>query len=143
MTAPTTLGELLRGASFCRHHGENECTESYWPECLRKDCHNIDARTLRRILYGTDEPCSECNGRGWSPNYEEGIMTTSVFNVPCPTCHGTGRLKTPGVVERLSVAAEHTQLAGWPEGTYHLLDTAAPEFTCWLDALRREIGETW
>ena len=82
---------------------------------------------LRRILYGTDEPCMACKSLGRIAE--------------CPTCHGTGRLKTPGLVERLGVAAEHTQVPGWPERTYYLLDPTSREFSAWRSALRREIGE--
>ena len=104
---PTTLGEYIER----RTSGDNTL--------------------LRRILYGTDEPCPVCDGTGYDPPAH-----------PCLSCHGSGRLKTPGLVERLGVAAEHTQVPSWPERTYYLLDPTSREFSAWRSALRREIGET-
>jgi len=67
MSEPATPGELLR-------HLEDEL--------------GYDARDLRRIVYGTDEPCMACKSLGRIAE--------------CPTCHGTGRIKTPGLVERVT-----------------------------------------
>ena len=69
---------------------------------------------LRRNLYGTDEPCPDSYRSTKFPYGHGG----------CPTCHSTGRIKTPGLVERVAASA-----------------LAEQEFTSWRIALRREIGE--
>ena len=116
------------------------------------------AEGFRRILYGTDEPCPECYrpASGWCDDPRTlagapigqyhcpgcGVMQLAgAAHMVCERCHGTGRLKTPGLVERLGVAAEHTQVPSWPERTYYLLDPTSREFSAWRSALRREIGE--
>jgi len=101
---PATLGELLPMMG-----------DSPW------------AYALRRILYGTDEPCPTCQNTGWgSVTYGPNCGVPNV----CPTCHGTGRIRTPGVGDRLKRAF----LCG--DGTY---DGFAVERL--LEAIRREIGE--
>jgi RecJ-like exonuclease len=92
---PTTLGEYIER----RTSGDNTL--------------------LRRILYGTDEPCPVCDGTGYDPPAH-----------PCLSCHGSGRLKTPGLGDSLKRAF----LCG--DGTY---DGFAVERL--LEAIRREIGE--
>ena len=73
MNEPRTLGELLAEET-------REWESDYW----------VSAYDLRRILYGTDEPCRPCGGLGYDP----------IRHVGCSACHGTGRTKTPGLVER-------------------------------------------
>jgi len=121
MSEPTTLGEALTK------------WESIGSVTFGQAGGSIEAFTkdLRRILYGTDKPCPVWDGTGYDPPAH-----------PCLSCHGSGRLKTPGLVERLGVAAEHTQVPSWPERTYYLLDPTSREFSAWRSALRREIGET-
>jgi DnaJ-class molecular chaperone len=58
---------------------------------------------LRRILYGTDESCPNCGGRGWTNEWED----ADLIGTPCPVCHGTGRIKTlayddPGPIGKLT-----------------------------------------
>jgi len=130
MTDPTTLGEVLdkwegKGRATCGQTGGA--------------IHDF-TQDLRRILYGTDEPCPECDHGaiyGSPPEWTGARVPIA----ECPTCHGGCRDKTPGLVERLGVAAEHTQVPGWPERTYYLLDPTSREFSAWRSALRREIGE--
>jgi hypothetical protein len=90
MTEPTTLGEFL--------------SQSHCPIC---------ATQLRRILYGTDEPCLfHYVLRDEHSNIRRGV---------CPTCRSTdGHIKTPGLLYRVEDAA---------------LDIG------WHQAIRREIGE--
>ena len=109
MSEPTTLGEALTK------------WESIGSVTFGQAGGSIEAFTkdLRRILYGTDEPCPTCEGSG-CPSKVDG----------CPICHGTGRIKTPGVGDRLKRAF----LCG--DGTY---DGFAVERL--LEAIRREIGE--
>jgi len=105
MSEPTTLGEYVE-----------RCGEG--------------SVLLRRILYGTDEPCPECGGSGREPN-EPGTR------YQCRTCHGTGRIKTPGMVERVKrevlAAAESDELPKSAGVAYGIVLAA--------EALRREIGE--
>jgi len=53
---------------------------------------------LEGLVYGIDEPCAVCQGRGWYNISETSGNSTNIHTVTCSTCHGTGRLKTPGVV---------------------------------------------
>ena len=99
MSKPTTLGEYIER----RTGGDNTL--------------------LRRIVYGTDEPCPTCHGLGTSDDAPVGYTC----NGPC---HGTGRIKTLGLKGRLQTAF----LCG--DGTY---DGFAVERL--LEAIRREIGE--
>ena len=107
MTEPMTLGEVVD-----KWEGKGRATFGQTGGAI----HDF-TQDLRRILYGTDEPCpgNVCRvNPGWK--YAQ-----------CPTCHGTGRLKTPGVVERL----EHD-----------IAVSVTPDVGLrWLDAIRREIGE--
>jgi len=134
MSEPTTLGELLQDLTRRQDEPPASCTfEKGYNDGLR-----VAGFALRRIVYGTDEPCPTCQNTGWgSVTYGPNCGVPNV----CPTCHGTGRIKTPGLVERLGVAAEHTQVPSWPERTYYLLDPTSREFSAWRSALRREIGE--
>ena len=75
-----------------------------------------EACLLRRILYGTDEPCPVCDGTGYDPP-----------DYPCLFCHGRCRLKTPGLVERID-RAQRGDDDGVPLG--------------YIGAIRHEIGET-
>ena len=117
MTEPTTLGGLLEWLSrpdyFESGHEEQGAARAL----------------LDRILYGTDEPCPGCGGTGFS--YRE------YYAAPCLMCHGTGRLKTPGLVERLKQevlgAAESDELPKSAGAAYGIVLAA--------EALRREIGE--
>ena len=85
------------------------------------------AGDFRRILYGTDEPCRPCGGLGYDP----------IRHVGCSACHGTGRIKTPGLVERFKQevlgAAESDELPKSAGAAYGIVLAA--------EALRREIGE--
>ena len=85
-------------------------------------------RVLRRILYGTDKPCPVCL---LGTNGPSGLVQVADHELsPCLRCAGSGRLKTPGVSDRLKRAF----LCG--DGTY---DGFAVERL--LEAIRREIGE--
>ncbi len=63
--------------------------------------------------YGTERECPECLG--------DGLRSTE----PCHTCHGTGKVREAGLVERVKVAAFDGE--GWDA---HLM----------LNALRAELG---
>jgi hypothetical protein len=104
MSEPTTLGELLAWA----------------PTDL-----------LRRILYGTDEPCPECHN---STMYALNLAGEWRYQ-PCATCPETGRIKTPGLVER---ALEGVLRVGEEEGHPNL---DATTLRIVRTVLRREIGE--
>ena len=83
---------------------------------------------LRRILYGTDKPCPVCL---LGTNGPSGLVQVADHELsPCLRCAGSGRLKTPGVGDRLKRAF----LCG--DGTY---DGFAVERL--LEAIRRETGE--
>jgi len=97
------------------------------------------AGDFRRILYGTDEPCMECETSGVGSPPADGRP----YGPVCPTCHelrGTGRIKTPGLVERwmlflcyaAGVAGEDARA---PDEFRPVLVGDVLEF------LRREIGE--
>jgi len=110
MTEPTTLGELLtdmeRIVCMADSDYDNASLRGY------RKAAEYDAVHLRRILYGTDEPCQR-RGMKASYRFRHGYED-------CPDCHGTGRIKTPGLLYRVEDAA---------------LDIG------WHQALRREIGE--
>jgi hypothetical protein len=90
---------------------------------------------LRRILYGTDEPCPECYGRA-SERRGAGYYPT---RPTCLPCHGTGRIKTPGLVERvmLDVIAA-AGIDADPLGPDDARDVRVGDVR---EPLRREIGE--
>ena len=123
MSEPTTLGELLQDLTRRQDEPPASCTfEKGYNDGLR-----VAGFALRRIVYGTDEPCPTCQNTGWgSVTYGPNCGVPNV----CPTCHGTGRIRTPGVGDRLKRAF----LCG--DGTY---DGFAVERL--LEAIRREIGE--
>ena len=134
MTEATTLGEALAelderaAAAVSIIPTTPEGTEWEGRLAVYRAAAASDALLLRRILYGTDEPCPVCKGDGSDPamyGCADGPLAT-----PCPTCHGTGRIRTPGVGDRLKRAF----LCG--DGTY---DGFAVERL--LEAIRREIGE--
>ena len=94
---------------------------------------------LIRSVYGTDEPCPECETSGVGSPPADGRP----YGPVCPTCHelrGTGRIKTPGLVERwmlflcyaAGVAGEDARA---PDEFRPVLVGDVLEF------LRREIGE--
>ena len=108
MTEPMTLGEVLdkwegKGRATCGQTGGA--------------IHDF-TQDLRRILYGTDEPCQR-RGMKASYRFRHGYED-------CPDCHGTGRIKTPGLVERVDTE--------YARGPWYDDET-------WRDCLRREIGE--
>ena len=106
MSKPMTLGEVLD-----KWEGKGRATFGQTGGAI----HDF-TQELRRALYGTDEPCPE-------PDFYHWVTTQPC----CGTCHNTGRLKTPGVVERL----EHD-----------IAVSVTPDVGLrWLDAIRREIGE--
>ena len=109
MTEPMTLGEVLD-----KWEGKGRATVGQTGGAI-----HAFTQDLRRILYGTDEPCPVCDGTGYDPPAH-----------PCLSCHGSGRLKTPGLGDSLKRAF----LCG--DGTY---DGFAVERL--LEAIRREIGE--
>jgi len=120
MTDPTTLGEVLdkwegKGRATCGQTGGA--------------IHDF-TQDLRRILYGTDEPCPE-------PDFYHWVTTQPC----CGTCHNTRRLKTPGVVERLKHQVFDAAVAGdgpeMPNTSAALVYGAGLTF----EALEREIGE--
>jgi hypothetical protein len=87
----------------------------------------------KQILHGT-ELCLACGGSGFS--YRE------YDAVPCLTCNNTGRIKIPGLVERLKqqVLAAATNGGGsatLPNTSAALVYGAGLAF----EALEREIGE--
>ena len=110
MSKPMTLGEVLD-----KWEGKGRATFGQTGGAI----HDF-TQDLRRILHGTDEPCPDSYRSTKFPYGHGG----------CPTCHGTGRLKAPGLGDRLRRAF----LCG--DGTY-----AGPETTRLLEAIRREIGE--
>ena len=113
MTAPTTLGEVLD-----KWEGKGRATFGQTGGAI-----HAFTQDLRRILYGIDEPCPECETSGVGSPPADGRP----YGPVCPTCHelrGTGRIKTPGLVERVAASA-----------------LAEQEFTSWRVALRREIRE--
>ena len=105
MTEPTTLGEVLD-----KWEDKGRATFGQTGGAI----HDF-TQDLRRILYGTDEPCPGCT-----------VARTLSGNVTCAICHDTGRIKTPGLVERalaqvaVQSDSEHGRLVAF---------------------LRREIGE--
>ena len=105
MSKPTTLGEVLD-----KWEGKGRATFGQTGGAI----HDF-TQDLRRILYGTDEPCPECKATGADTD-GEGYYT-------CPVCWGPGRLKTPGLVERVAAGAG----LAWDER--------------FRASLRREIGE--
>lgn len=58
----------------------------------------------------------------------------SVLHDPCPTCHGTGEVRGPGLVERVIAAANADQDQRGDHVTRTLADST-------LAALRAELGE--
>jgi len=90
---------------------------AYLDHCAKVGSFYI-SEDFRRILYGTDEPCPD-------PYHDHAFG-----HVGCPACV-TGRIKTPGLVERVCDAADKIQQSG--------------DGGCMADrllyALRREIGE--
>ena len=98
MSEAMTLGELL---------AEWEATEVLAPSPsedmqVRLAVACLFAKSLRRVLHGTDEPCPECEGSGqvWVGTRLPGYPRANNYR-PCPICHGTGRIKTPGLEDRL------------------------------------------
>jgi hypothetical protein len=113
MSEPTTVGEVLD-----KWEGKGRATFGQTGGAI----HDF-TQDLRRNLYGTDEPCPECETSGVGSPPADGRP----YGPVCPTCHelrGTGRIKTPGLVERVAASA-----------------LAEQEFTSWRVALRREIRE--
>ena len=90
MSKPMTLGEVLD-----KWEGKGRATFGQTGGAI----HDF-TQDLRRILYGTDEPCPECETSGVGSPPADGRP----YGPVCPTCHelrGTGRIKTPGVEDRL------------------------------------------
>jgi hypothetical protein len=114
MREPTTLGEALLEMDYrAKYHADPDHTNA-WLQGYRAAA-AWDASQLRRILYGTDEPCPGCT-----------VARTLSGNVTCAICHDTGRIKTPGLVERVD-RAQRGDDDGVPLG--------------YIGAIRREIGE--
>ena len=127
MTEPATLGEVLD-----KWEGKGRATVGQTGGAI----HDF-TQELRRALYGTDEPCPECETSGVGSPPADGRP----YGPVCPTCHelrGTGRIKTPGLVERVKreilAAAESDELPKSAGAAYGIVLAA--------EALRREIGET-
>ena len=106
MSEPTTVGEVLD-----KWEGKGRATFGQTGGAI----HDF-TQDLRRSLYGTDEPCPGCT-----------VARTLSGNVTCAICHDTGRLKTPGLVERID-RAQRGDDDGVPLG--------------YIGAIRHEIGET-
>ena len=122
MSEPTTLGEALLEMDYrAKYHADPDHTNA-WLQGYRAAA-AWDASQLRRILYGTDEPCRPCGGLGYDP----------IRHVGCSACHDTGHIKTPGLVERVCAVSDAIQQNTHP---------APPMADRLLFALRREIGET-
>jgi len=116
MSKPMTLGEVLD-----KWEGKGRATFGQTGGAI----HDF-TQDLRRILYGTDEPCPECETSGVGSPPADGRP----YGPVCPTCHelrGTGRIKTPGMVERID-RAQRGDDDGVPLG--------------YIGAIRHEIGET-
>ena len=114
MSEPTTLGEALTK------------WESIGSVTFGQAGGSIEAFTkdLRRILYGTDKPCPVCL---LGTNGPSGLVQVADHELsPCLRCAGSGRLKTPGLVDRVE-GEVHGSVLGY-----------AGQFRA---ALRREIGE--
>ena len=109
MSEPATVGEVLD-----KWEGKGRATVGQTGGAI----HDF-TQDLRRILYGTDEPCPGCKATGADTD-GEGYYT-------CPICWGTGRIKTPGMVERID-RAQRGDDDGVPLG--------------YIGAIRHEIGET-
>jgi hypothetical protein len=105
MSEPRTLGEVL-------DKWEDKGRATFGPSWSNAAIHAFTA-DLRRILYGTDEPCPD-------PYHDHAFG-----HVGCPACV-TGRIKTPGLVERVDTE--------YARGPWYDDET-------WRDCLRREIGE--
>ena len=113
MSAPATVGGLF----------EAEEENPYREASIREQyCFNagVDATMTRlgRVVYGVVEPCPECK---------------PLMAGPCSRCHGTGRIKTPGLVERVVAdVSEHEPADG--RLTDYLVRVLVRE------AIAREIG---
>jgi len=129
MTEPTTLREVLD--SFIT----SACAAGTNPGPIN-DTYARAAGLLSRSLYGTDEPCPACDGSGLGERIDA-AAAEFFHREKCLSCHGTGRLKTPGLVERLKQevlgAAESDELPKSAGAAYGIVLAA--------EALRREIGE--
>ena len=113
MSKPMTLGEVLD-----KWEGKGRATFGQTGGAI----HDF-TQDLRRILYGIDEPCPECDHGaiyGSPPEWTGARVPIA----ECPTCHGGCRDKTPGLVERLKVQLHY--------------DCELPEV---IEVLRHEIGE--
>jgi hypothetical protein len=127
MSEPTTLAEF-RGW-FVLQSGTVVHNKVAYETFIRA------VRRFDAIVYGTDEPCPSCGGTGWDPKWGTGRVPPV-----CHFCHGTGRLKTPGVVERLKHQVFDAAVAGdgpeMPNTSAALVYGAGLAF----EALEREIG---
>jgi hypothetical protein len=133
----TTLRELLDGLDelrreqLCSYRAgrDQRCDCKYKMGEFNPSSEATGCAEMRRALkaieawaYGEEEECAECRGSGRIRDPEGGIP----FRCPGPHCHGTGTIKTPGLVERVRVATE-----GRGPNSYGLL----------LQALSQELGE--
>ena len=129
MTGPATLGEVLD-----KWEGKGRATFGQTGGAI----HDF-TQDLRRILYGTDEPCPECKTSGVGSPPADGRP----YGPVCPTCHelrGTGRIKTPGLVERWMLFLCYA--AGVVGEDARAPDEFRPVLVGdVLEFLRREIGE--
>jgi len=134
MSKPTTLGEVLD-----KWEGKGRATFGQTGGAI-----HAFTQDLRRILYGTDEPCPVCGGEGWLKPYEKparGNCVTTYSGRPCGSCGAGGRIKTPGLVGRWMVFLCYA--AGVVGEDARAPDEFRPVLVGdVLEFLRREIGET-
>ncbi len=73
---------------------------------------------LQAWAYGTERECPECDDGLVRDDYDG--------RIPCPTCHGTGKVREAGLVERVSQRIADEGLGGLPPYA--------------VEALRAELG---
>jgi hypothetical protein len=122
---PTTLGEVFK-ESVPNPYGDDFAEGDTFDA-------GVDATKalFEKVVYGTDEPCPKCGGNG--------ILGRQAYIGlgNCLDCggtehhYGTGRIKTPGMVERVEAALPAVGAA---------INAAAADYE-WRESLRREIGK--